>query len=107
MVQFSSGLLDAEFSALADANRRQILDRVSAGPISISDLATPLGISLPGVLKHVHALEAAHLIETDKRGRTRWCRLGDRPLDASAAWMEERRRMWDRRLDRFVQDIGR
>jgi DNA-binding transcriptional ArsR family regulator len=107
MVQFSSGLLDAEFSALADANRRQILDRLSAGTLSISDLAAPLGISLPGVLKHVHALEAAHLIETDKRGRTRWCRLGDRPLDAAAAWMEERRRLWDRRLDRFVEDIGR
>jgi DNA-binding transcriptional ArsR family regulator len=105
MVQFSPALLDAEFSALADANRRQILDRVSVGALSISDLAAPLGISLPGVLKHVHALEAAHLIETDKRGRTRWCRLGDRPL--AAAWMEERRRLWDRRLDRFAQDIAR
>jgi DNA-binding transcriptional ArsR family regulator len=105
MVQFSPALLDAEFSALADANRRQILDRVSVGALSISDLAAPLGISLPGVLKHVHALEAAHLIETDKRGRTRWCRLGDRPL--AAAWMEERRRLWDRRLDRFAEDIGR
>lgn len=105
MVQCSSIVLDRTFSALADAHRRQILDRLGAGPVSISDLAGPLGMSLPGVLKHVRALEAAQLVETQKRGRTRWCRLGDRPLDAVSAWMDERRQHWDRRLDRFERSV--
>jgi DNA-binding transcriptional ArsR family regulator len=93
--------LNRTFSALGDAHRRQILDWLGDGPVSISDLAAPLGMSLPGVLKHVRALEAAELVETEKRGRTRWCRLGDRPLDNAAAWIDERRTLWSRRLDRF------
>ena len=100
MVQHSPPL-DRTFSALADGHRRQILDRLGEGPVSISQLATPLGMSLPGVLKHVRALEEAHLIETRKQGRTRWCRLGERPLDDAAAWIDERRNLWTRRLDRF------
>jgi DNA-binding transcriptional ArsR family regulator len=100
MVQHSPPL-DRTFSALADGHRRQILDRLGEGPVSISQLATPLGMSLPGVLKHVRALEQAHLIETRKQGRTRWCRLGERPLDDAAAWIDERRNQWIWRLDRF------
>ena len=100
MVQHSPPL-DRTFSALADGHRREILDRLGEGPVSISELATPLGMSLPGVLKHVRALEEAHLIETRKKGRTRWCRLGERPLDDAAAWIDERRNLWTRRLDRF------
>jgi DNA-binding transcriptional ArsR family regulator len=94
-------VLDLAFSALADAHRRTILDRLGEGPVSISELAVPLGMSLPGVLKHVRALEAAQLVVTDKQGRTRWCRLGDRPLDDAAAWIDERRTLWAKRLDRF------
>lgn len=69
--------------------------------MSISELAGPLGMSLPGVLKHVRALEEARLVETQKRGRTRWCQLGPRPLDDAATWIDARRRLWDRRIDRF------
>ncbi|MGH9024784.1 MAG: ArsR/SmtB family transcription factor [Acidimicrobiia bacterium] len=101
MVQRSGTVLDRTFSALADTHRRQILDRVSEGPVSISELAGPLGMSLPGLLKHVRALEEARLVETHKRGRTRWCQLGQRPLDSAAAWIEDRRKLWDRRIDRF------
>jgi DNA-binding transcriptional ArsR family regulator len=106
VVQYSSAVLDRTFSALADAHRRQILDRLGDGPVSISDLAGPLGMSLPGVLKHVRALEDANLVETQKRGRTRWCRLGEQPLDDAAAWIDERRTLWNRRLDRFERHIG-
>jgi DNA-binding transcriptional ArsR family regulator len=98
-------VLDLTFSALADAHRRTILDRLGEGPMSISELAVPLGMSLPGVLKHVRALEAAQLVVTDKQGRTRWCRLGARPLDDAAAWIDERRTLWGRRLDRFVASL--
>ena len=84
MAQYSPAVVDRTFSALADANRRQILDRIGEGQVSISELAEPLHMSLPGVLKHVRALEEAHLVVTAKRGRTRWCRLAERPLDAAA-----------------------
>jgi DNA-binding transcriptional ArsR family regulator len=102
--------LDRTFSALGDAHRRTILDRLGAGPVSISELAVPLGMSLPGVLKHVRALEAAELVVTRKEGRTRWCRLRERPLDDAAAWIDERRTLWATRLDRFgasLEDAGR
>jgi DNA-binding transcriptional ArsR family regulator len=105
MVQYSSVALDRTFAALADGHRRQILDRLGEGAVSISELAAPLGMSLPGVLKHVRALEAASLVVTEKRGRTRWCRLGVRPLDGAAGWIEERRVVWDRRLDRFERHV--
>lgn len=105
MAQYSATVLDRTFSALADPHRRQILDRVGEGPVSISELAAPLGMSLPGVLKHVRALEEAQLVETAKRGRTRWCRLSARPLDDATAWIEEHRRLWDRRLDRFERHL--
>lgn len=73
--------------------------------MSISELAAPLGMSLPGVLKHIRALEAASLVETQKRGRTRWCRLSARPLDGAAEWIDQRRRVWDQRLDRFERYV--
>jgi DNA-binding transcriptional ArsR family regulator len=104
MVQ-SSAALDRTFSALADTHRRQILDRLGEGPVSISELAAPFGMSLPGVLKHVRALEEARLVKTQKRGRTRWCQLGQRPLEDTAAWIDARRNLWNRRIDRFEADI--
>jgi DNA-binding transcriptional ArsR family regulator len=103
-------VLDRTFSALADAHRRTILDRLSHGPVSISELAVPLGMSLPGILKHVRVLEEAQLVVTHKQGRTRWCRLRERPLDAAAAWIHERRTLWAKRLDRFdasLEDASR
>ena len=93
--------LDQTFAALADPHRRQILDRVSRGSASASELARPLGMTLTGVLKHVHALESARLVTTYKVGRTRWCRLAPGGLDAAATWLSSRQALWQRRLDRF------
>jgi DNA-binding transcriptional ArsR family regulator len=109
VVQFPGAVLDRTFSALADAHRREILERLGDGPVSISELAVPLEMSLPGVLKHVRALEWARLIVTEKRGRTRWCRLAERPLDGASTWIDERRALWERRLDRYedsLHDVG-
>jgi DNA-binding transcriptional ArsR family regulator len=105
MVQYSEMALDRTFSALADPHRRLILDCLEAGPVSISELAVPLDMSLPGVLKHVRALEEAHLVETRKEGRTRWCRLSRRPLEDAARWIEQRRERWERRLDLFARQV--
>ncbi len=99
MVKYS--VLDRRLSAIADPTRRDILERLSAGPASVSDLAAPMAISLPGLLKHVRILEGAQLVRTEKHGRTRHCRLGDAPLDDVADWVEAQRQRWDRRLDRF------
>jgi DNA-binding transcriptional ArsR family regulator len=99
--------LDRTFAALADPHRRLILDRLATGPVTVSALAEPLGMSIPGVLKHVRALEAASLVGTQKLGRTRWCQLSPGSLDDVAGWIEEHRRLWNRILDRFEQHIER
>jgi DNA-binding transcriptional ArsR family regulator len=101
MVQ--SQVLDRTLSALSDPTRREIIERLSAGPASISELAGPIGISLPGVLKHVHILEAANLVTTEKRGRTRECRLGPGDMDEVTDWIEHQRQRWEQRLDRLEE----
>jgi DNA-binding transcriptional ArsR family regulator len=102
-----SQLLDRTFSALSDATRRDILERLQVGPASITELARPVGISLPGVLKHVRVLEEANLVTTEKRGRTRECRLGPERMDDATEWIERHRRHWERRLDRLEALIER
>jgi DNA-binding transcriptional ArsR family regulator len=99
MVQ--SQTLDRTFSALSDPTRRDILERLSDGPASISELARPIGISLPGVLKHVRILEEANLVTTEKHGRTRECRLAPGDIDEVTRWIERYREQWERRLDRL------
>jgi DNA-binding transcriptional ArsR family regulator len=105
MVQ--SQVLDRTFSALSDPTRREILERLARSPASITELARPIGISLPGVLKHVRILEEANLVTTEKRGRTRECRLGPEQMDDATAWIESQRRQWERRLDRLEAIIER
>lgn len=86
-----SQLLDRTFSALSDPTRREILQRLSSGPATISELAQPFRMSLPGFMKHVRVLEGAHLVTTAKRGRTRECRLGSDRLEDATEWIEEYR----------------
>jgi DNA-binding transcriptional ArsR family regulator len=99
MVKYSP--LDRTFSALSDPTRRDILERLAHGPATISELAHPFGISLPGLMKHVRILEEAQLVVTEKHGRTRECRLGSEQLQDAARWIETYRRRWDGRLDRL------
>jgi DNA-binding transcriptional ArsR family regulator len=91
--------LDQTFSALSDPTRRDILDRLGRGPASISELAAPSGMSLTGLKKHVHVLERAGLVTTEKVGRTRSCRLGPDHLEDAMQWITLQRRRWQRRLD--------
>jgi DNA-binding transcriptional ArsR family regulator len=97
MVQYQ--VLDRTFSALADPTRREILGRLGQGPASVTQLAEPFGMSLTGMKKHIAILEEAHLVTTEKVGRTRECRLGPEQLDDAVGWIETYRRQWDRRLD--------
>lgn len=98
MVQYMDSL-DGAFSALSDPTRRAILERLGHGSATISELAEPAGMSLTGIKKHVRVLEEAGLVSTEKRGRTRHCRLGPRSLKDAGQWIEEFRRGWEERLD--------
>jgi len=96
-----SQTLDRTFSALSDPRRRDILERLSRGPASLSELARPFGISLPGVMKHVRVFFLKNPATTEKKGRTRECRLGPEQMDDATRWIERYREQWDRRLDRL------
>lgn len=106
MVQYQQSL-DRTFSALADPTRRAILERLRSGGATISELAGPAGMSLTGLKKHVRVLEEAGLLSSEKRGRSRHCRLGPRRLEDVETWLEEYRRGWEERFDRVEEMIER
>jgi DNA-binding transcriptional ArsR family regulator len=99
MVNYSP--LDHTFPALSDPTRRDILERLARGPATLSELAHPFDITFPGLMKHVRVLEGARLVVTEKKGRTRECRLGSERLDDAARWIETYRHRWEDRLDRL------
>ena len=102
-----SDRLDAGFAALADANRRGILERLGRGDASISDLAARFDMTLTGMKKHVRVLEEAGLVATEKAGRVRTCRLGPRRLEQEAAWMAKYHQMLEARLDSLGAFLAR
>src|ERR1700733_3269922 len=91
--------LDLMFHALADPNRRIMLQRLDSGPCSVSDLARPLSMSLAGVVQHVQILEVSGLISSSKVGRTRTCRLNEEGLRAVEQGIVDRQRHVERQLD--------
>jgi DNA-binding transcriptional ArsR family regulator len=93
--------LDAAFFALSDPTRRGILERLGRGPATIGELAQPFGLTINGVKKHVGILEEVDLVVTAKVGRARECQLGPARLDDATSWIDDYRRTWQGRLDRF------
>jgi DNA-binding transcriptional ArsR family regulator len=93
--------LDRIFVALADPTRRHIVERLSRGPASVSELAEPHAMSLPAVLQHLQLLEASGLVISEKNGRVRTCRINKKALQAAEQWIARRRSAWERRLDRL------
>lgn len=93
--------LDQVFRALSDPSRRAIVERVSEGPISVSELAEPLKISVPAVLQHLQILEDCGLVQTQKIGRVRSCQIIPEGLSVIEQWMAARRSMWEKRFDRL------
>jgi DNA-binding transcriptional ArsR family regulator len=93
--------LDRVFQALADPSRRSMMERLSGGPASVSDLAKPLQMSLAAVVQHVQVLEASGLIKSQKVGRTRTCHINATALQSAEDWIADRRSGWERRLDRL------
>ena len=93
--------IDLLFQALADPSRRAMVDRLTRGPASVSELARPLAMSLPAVVQHLHLLEASGLVCTEKLGRVRTCSIEPTALRTAEAWVAGRRTAWERRLDRL------
>lgn len=93
--------IDRLFHALGDPTRRAILDRLSQGPLSVSALAEPLGITLTAVAQHLQVLEECSLAHTEKLGRVRTCRVEPSGFDVLEQWIRNHRTVWERRLDRL------
>ena len=93
--------LDRVFHALADPTRRAMVERLSRGPASVSELARPFAMSLPAVVQHLQVLETSGLVRSEKVGRVRTCRLEPGALRTAEQWIAERRTSWERRLDRL------
>lgn len=96
-----SGELDLVFQALGDPTRRALVARLAEGPASVSDLAAPLTMSLPAVHQHLRVLEESGLVTSRKVGRVRTCQLQPKMLDSAETWIQARKAMWERRLDRL------
>jgi DNA-binding transcriptional ArsR family regulator len=108
MVQYTTTRLDASFAALSDATRRGVLEQLERADASITELAEKFHMTLTGMKKHVGVLEQAGLVTTQKVGRVRTCKLGQRGLEQEAAWIEKRRQLWAERfdeLDKVVEEL--
>src|ERR1700712_760302 len=96
-----SGPLDLVFHALSDPTRRAVVSRLVENEMPVSALAKPFGMALPSFAQHLKVLEECGLIASEKRGRTRWCRLEQARFAEAANWMEAERRRAAERLDRL------
>ncbi|HEY1774186.1 MAG TPA: metalloregulator ArsR/SmtB family transcription factor [Gammaproteobacteria bacterium] len=105
MVQYNQTRFDGTFAALSDVTRRGILEQLGRGDASITDLADKFHMTLTGMKKHVGVLEHAGLVTTEKVGRVRTCKLGQRRLEEEAAWIEKYQQLWDVRFDALDQVI--
>jgi DNA-binding transcriptional ArsR family regulator len=93
--------LDRVFQALVDPARRLMVERLSRGPASVSELAQPLDMSLSAVIQHLQVLETSGLVRSEKAGRVRTCRIEPAALRTAEEWIAGRRANWERRFDRL------
>jgi DNA-binding transcriptional ArsR family regulator len=108
MVDLHHPGLDRIFGALADPTRRAIVERLAADDaLSVSDIARPLPMSLPAVMKHLDVLEGAGLVARQKSGRTVTCRLVAAPMEDAMGWLARYQRFWSESLDRLAAALER
>jgi DNA-binding transcriptional ArsR family regulator len=98
----SADRLSVIFAALADPTRRAILARLAQGEATVSELAEPFDLSLPGISKHLKVLQRAGLIEQGRHAQWRPCRLQPQPLKDVATWVDDYRRFWEESFDRLA-----
>jgi DNA-binding transcriptional ArsR family regulator len=97
--------VDGVFAALADPSRRTMIEELSRGPASVSELAQPLPMSLPSVLQHLQLLEQRGLVRSRKVGRVRTYRIQPDALRPVERWIDDRKVGWERRLDRLGEHL--
>jgi DNA-binding transcriptional ArsR family regulator len=98
--------MDQLFHALAVPARRSMVERLSLGPASVTELAKPLAISLPAVVQHLAVLETSGLVRSEKTGRVRICRIEPSALRRTENWIAKRRSNLERCLDRLAKHLG-
>lgn len=101
-----AAVLDRIFHALADPSRRSIVEQLSEGPASVSDLAAPLRMSLPAVVQHIEVLQKSGIVSSKKVGRVRTCKLEPAPMAEVERWIAEHRGIWEGRLDRLSDALN-
>jgi DNA-binding transcriptional ArsR family regulator len=105
MVQ--SAVADDVFHALSNETRRKVLEHLSVGPATVSELAAPFDMKLPSFVQHLSVLERSRLVTSTKRGRVRTYEIAPEPFKVAEDWLTERRRLWESRFDRFDEYVQR
>lgn len=100
-----SAVADDVFHALSNATRRKVLEQLSAGPATVSELAAPFDMRLPSFVQHLAVLERSRLVKSEKRGRVRTYELAPERFKVAEDWLAARRRLWEARLDRFERYV--
>ena len=103
MVQ--AAVTDDVFHALSNSTRRKILEQLSVGPATVSDLAAPFDMKLPSFVQHLSVLEESRLVKSKKEGRVRTYEIAPERFKVAEDWLTERRQMWESRLDRFDEYV--
>jgi DNA-binding transcriptional ArsR family regulator len=103
MVQSTAA--DDVFHALSNPTRRKVLERLSVGPATVSELAAPFDMQLPSFVQHLSVLEQSRLVRSKKRGRVRTYEIAPARFKVVEDWLTARRRLWEARLDRFDQYV--
>lgn len=106
MLKHQAEAADGVFHALADANRRAIVDHLTRGPATVSELARLLGVTVAATVQHLRVLQASELVRSEKAGRVRTCQIDPSGLRRAEEWLRLRRTTWERRLDRLGDVLG-
>ncbi|MEI7924694.1 MAG: metalloregulator ArsR/SmtB family transcription factor [Chloroflexota bacterium] len=99
--------VDRVLQALADPTRRRMVEVLSEGPVSVSELAKPFDMTLSAIVQHLAVLEASGVVRSEKVGRVRTCRLDPAALGTAEQWVHQRRTQWERRFDRLDEFLAR
>ena len=99
--------VDRVLQALADPTRRRMVEVLSRGPVSVSELARPFDMTLSAIVQHLAVLEASGVVRSEKVGRVRTCRIEAAALDTAEQWVRQRRAEWERRFDRLDEFLAR
>jgi DNA-binding transcriptional ArsR family regulator len=102
-----AAVADEVFHALSNSTRRRILEQLSVGPATVSDLAAPFDMKLPSFVQHLSVLERGRLVKSKKRGRVRTYEIAPERFKVAEDWLTERRQVWESRLDRFDAHVKR